>query len=170
MGFFSWLFNSKPEPELRRWPSKTVTYCFRTKPNLYRGVMPPVYRTIAIEAAAEWTEATGIELVLQGFNADPQPDIVISMRDLLKKNMLGYGYFPGNTSLAGDIDIDDRDWFKKHSRARLKTILLHEFGHACGLKHNWRWQSLMYKYPKAKTLHRFDVKNMNEIYEGASDE
>jgi len=151
----------KPEP-FTRWPSRTVTYCFREDFAGDRSPFPEEYQATAIKAANEWTDKTVINLVLMDFDTVPQPQIVISMKDLSNPLWMGWAYFPGKKAICGDIDIDKRAWFDE---AQLLCVIKHEFGHACGLKHNWRWQSIMYKFPKAKEIHKFDIKNLDEGYE-----
>lgn len=152
----------KPEP-FQRWPTRTVTYCFREMVQGNRFPYPQEYRNLARECAGEWTDNTVILLVEGDFFDEPQPDIVISS-SLMQRNILGFGYFPGKNKRCGDIDISVRNWKKRHTRDFFKTIILHEFGHALGLKHNWRWQSIMFKFPKAKEIHKFDIKNLDEGY------
>jgi len=102
--------------------------------------------------------------VLKDFNTVPQPAIVISMKHL-KNNWVGFGYFPGKSALAGDIDIDPRDWFGDFTGELFNTVILHEFGHALGLEHSPWKHSTMHKNPKAKGIDGFTIDNINKRYE-----
>lgn len=164
MWLFSWLFTPKPKPAFKRWPTTTVTYGFREKREWDRFVFPEEYRELVIESAREWTGCTIINLVHQDFDTDPEPDIIFSIR-MLPKGYLGFGYFPGKTARCGDIDLDFRDWFEDHAKSYLKTIIMHEFGHALGLRHSRYTGSIMYRHPGVSRIHSFDIENLNEGYE-----
>jgi hypothetical protein len=52
-------------------------------------------------------------------------------------NTLGYGYYPGQTGLGGDIHLDEaEDWsVNPNSGLDLLEVATHEIGHALGLAH-----------------------------------
>lgn len=159
---FSLLF--KPKKPIRKWPGNVITYAFREESNGIRFTIPKHYRAVIRECAAEWSEVTNITLEHESFYSTPEPNIIISLRYFADKNWLGYAYFPGNTSLSGDIDLSSRDWFKDNGIDFFKTVILHEFGHALGLEHSPNKSSIMYKHATAKKIHAFDIENINEAY------
>lgn len=159
-----WPFSLWFEPEpFNHWPSRNVTFCFREMVKGNRFPFPEEYRELVRECAAEWTENTVINLFEGDFFDDPQPQIVISFKPM-RKFRLGFGYFPGKSPLCGDIDIAVKDWRAEETRAYFKAVILHEFGHALGLKHSSSIHSLMYRIISEKEIHRFDRKNLNQGY------
>ena len=62
-------------------------------------------------------------------------------------------------------------WVRKRSRKELvnfESILLHEIGHALGLKHSRNSRSVMYARPHPryarKTLHKEDIRKIKKLY------
>ena len=82
-------------------------------------------------------------------------DFDVSFEDLAhfdgKKGVLAHAYFPGQGKVSGDCHIND-DWnwtthsaLQKLSTPPLVPILIHEFGHSLGLKHDtFTTDSIMY--------------------------
>ncbi len=57
--------------------------------------------------------------------------------------VLGHAYFPGQGPASGDVEINDEDWKwatnvheSSLSRPPLTAVLIHEFGHSLGLRHD----------------------------------
>lgn len=153
----------KSETAVKPWPNRVITYGFLELKEGSRAPMPQEYRAYAEECATEWAKSTSLTLVLIESAGWLRPDIVIAVRSL-PKGHVGWAYDPSESPLGGDIDLDDCDWWKDHSREYFKTIMLHEFGHALGLRHSVCKRSIMYKYPRAKSIHSFDVDNLNKGY------
>jgi len=68
-----------------------------------------------------------------------------------KKGVLAHAYFPGQGKISGDVEINDEwNWTTHSALQRLSTpplipILIHEFGHSLGLRHDTTTtQSIMY--------------------------
>ena len=62
-------------------------------------------------------------------------------------------------------------WTRSRSKKRFvnfESILMHEIGHAIGLRHSENKKSIMYARPHAtkarKTLHREDIKKIKQLY------
>ena len=88
-------------------------------------------------------------------NPDISVDFDISFEDLLhfknKISVLAHAYFPGQGKVSGDCHINDEwDWvtstkYATHSKPPLVPILIHEFGHSLGLRHDPNYpESIMY--------------------------
>ena len=68
------------------------------------------------------------------------------------KNVLAHAWFPGQGDISGDCEINDEDWEWVASvngsslrRPPLTSVLIHEFGHSLGLRHDTsRADSIMY--------------------------
>lgn len=148
---WSWLYFWRKKLPVARFKKKVITYGFRENWKLDRQPMPDDYRDEVIMAAGEWSYETIINFVHVSIN----PDIIISYRRL-------QGYKEGWTTSDGDIDIDYRTW----DNWRLNSVALHEFGHALGLKHSGRKESVMYKNAVADHLSHWDIKNINKMYGG----
>jgi len=77
---------------------------------------------------------------------DPTVDFEVSFEDLAhfdgKRGVLAHAYFPGQGEISGDCHLND-DWnwvpgthLQKLSRPPMVPILIHEFGHSLGLRHD----------------------------------
>ena len=79
-------------------------------------------------------------------NPDVTVDFDVSFEDLShfdgRKGVLAHAYYPGQGPSSGDVHINDEwDWvptmkFQQLSKPPLVPILMHEFGHSLGLKHD----------------------------------
>jgi hypothetical protein len=79
-------------------------------------------------------------------NPDTKVDFDVSFEDLAhfdgRKGVLAHAYFPGQGTVSGDCHINDEwDWvaatkFQTLSKPPLVPILIHEFGHSLGLRHD----------------------------------
>ena len=79
-------------------------------------------------------------------NPDVTVDFDVSFEDLShfdnRKGVLAHAYYPGQGPSSGDVHInDDWDWvattkFQQLSKPPLVPVLMHEFGHSLGLKHD----------------------------------
>ena len=91
-------------------------------------------------------------------------------------NVFAHAYFPGQGEVSGDVHINDESWdWVSHSQLMdlahppLVPILIHEFGHSLGLRHDTRTQeSIMYPSfnlgRKKNKLHEFDVERIQDKY------
>ncbi len=79
-------------------------------------------------------------------NPDVKVDFDVSFEDLAhfdnKKGVLAHAYFPGQGDISGDCHInDDWHWVARYQdqtmgKPPLLPILIHEFGHSLGLRHD----------------------------------
>ena len=106
-------------------------------------------------------------------------DFKIEFRELEhfdnRKGVLAHAYFPGQGEVSGDICINDNwDWvphsnWQDLARPPLVTVLMHEIGHALGLRHDNRSKDCI-MYPsmnlgKTKNiLHQYDIERIQERY------
>ena len=88
-------------------------------------------------------------------NPNSTVDFEVSFEDLEhfdnQKGVLAHAYFPGQGDISGDCHINDEwNWvtstkFQTLSRPPLIPILIHEFGHSLGLRHDTQTMaSIMY--------------------------
>lgn len=88
-------------------------------------------------------------------NPDTSVDFDVSFEDLHhfdgRKGVLAHAYFPGQGDISGDCHINDEWNWVTHSKLQtlsrppLVPILIHEFGHSLGLRHDTtNNQSIMY--------------------------
>ena len=111
------------------------------------------------------------EFPLVDFEVDFRPS-----SDFSSKNVFAHAYFPGQGFLSGDVEINDEDWeWVSHAQLMdlahppLVPVLIHEFGHSLGLRHDTRTQeSIMYPSfnlgRKKNKLHEFDVQRIQDRY------
>jgi predicted Zn-dependent protease len=105
-----------------------------------------------------------------------------------KPGTLAYAYFPNGQKIGGDITFNDSviwttngkpvnahevfpDKYPPHTKTKLRTYnmvhtLLHECGHAIGLKHCEQHKDcIMYPYYNARViLHSHDVQRIQSMY------
>ena len=88
-------------------------------------------------------------------NPNSTVDFDVSFEDLEhfdnQRGVLAHAYFPGQGDVSGDCHINDEwDWvtstkFQTLSKPPLVPILIHEFGHSLGLRHDTQTMaSIMY--------------------------
>ena len=96
-------------------------------------------------------------------NPDTHVDFNVEFEDLAhfdgKKGVLAHAYFPGQGNISGDCHIND-DWnwvagvhLATLSKPPLVPILMHEFGHSLGLRHD-TFDDTDIMYPSFNLGHR----------------
>jgi len=112
-------------------------------------------------------------------NPNVSVDFDVSFEDLAHfdnvKGVLAHAYFPGQGEISGDCHINDEwEWvtstqFATLAKPPLVPILIHEFGHSLGLRHDTRErESIMYPSydfgKKKNSLHSRDIQRIQERY------
>lgn len=112
-------------------------------------------------------------------NPDTSVDFDVSFEDLAhfdgRRGVFAHAYFPGQGKVSGDVHIND-DWnwvpttkYQSLSKPPLVSVLIHEFGHSLGLRHDTRtMDSIMYPSfdlgkPKDH-LHQNDIDRIQSRY------
>jgi hypothetical protein len=112
-------------------------------------------------------------------NRDAYVDFNVSFEDLAhfdnRRGVMAHAYFPGQGDISGDVHIND-DWnwvattkFQELSKPPLVSVLIHEFGHSLGLRHDTRdTESIMYPSfdlgKKKDSLGPRDIQRIQERY------
>ncbi len=161
-----------------KWSSNVVTYSMNDCPA--RLDCAGAHQA-AREAVEAWDAVSGIDLI----EVDPgQGEIGISWSDGFANpgrggsrldgpgGLLGYTYYPlpflGER--AGNVYLDpDEDWTLNDSpsglQVHLKTVVMHEVGHALGMDHSYVREALMWaNYAGVRGLHPDDVAGVQELY------
>ena len=159
------------------WPKGEITYRLNTitqditrEQHQHRAV------TVALRA---WQLRISDLKFRRKRNPDVSVDFEVSFEDLAhfdnKKGVLAHAYFPGQGDVSGDCHIND-DWnwvtsskYQTLSKPPLIPILIHEFGHSLGLRHDTtETQSIMYPSfdlgQKKNKLHQNDIDRIQERY------
>jgi hypothetical protein len=139
-----------------------------------------------LQAANEWAQQTNINFAVvsdngatAGTGSSQQGDP--NMGDI---RIGGYNFGSGNNniatanmppsannySIAGDIDFNTGKTFNIGSAYDLRTVALHEFGHALGLNHSTTYSAVMYSvYTTTKqALTRDDINGIQKIYSNSA--
>ena len=112
-------------------------------------------------------------------NSDVSVDVDVSFEPLSHfdnmKGVFAHAYFPGQGEISGDCHINDEWNWTTHSELQtlakppLVPILIHEFGHSLGLRHDTTTiDSIMYPSfdlgKKKNRLHQRDIERIQERY------
>lgn len=112
-------------------------------------------------------------------NPDVSVDFEVSFEDLAhfdnNRSVFAHAYFPGQGKISGDCHINDHwNWvtssrYQTLSKPPLVPILIHEFGHSLGLRHDpGEQESIMYPSfnlgEKKNRLHSRDIQRIQKRY------
>ncbi|NQZ59157.1 MAG: matrixin family metalloprotease [Lentisphaeraceae bacterium] len=130
---FSFVSNSYVENDIAK---RATVYPFGTK---LEGISAGEAKQLVRKAASVWSQLSNLKLVEVADCEDVQIRIGDSS---LSGQRAGFGYFPGNKAVNGDIhvDISDRQW----NISLFYKVILHEMGHSLGMVHNKAARSIMY--------------------------
>lgn len=110
---------------------------------------------------------------------DPSVDFEVAFQPQSKfntPNVLAHAWFPGQGNISGDVEINDEAWdwvpsvhLQTLANPPLTSILIHEFGHSLGLRHDTTTQeSIMYPSfnlgRRKIVLHARDITRIQERY------
>ena len=98
-----------------------------------------------------------------------------------KSGTLAHGFYPGNSTLSGDLHFDNERWpdqktISGHGKYNLFSVAVHEIGHCIGLFHNTEdkdsimqpiYKSGFSVENKNKILSASDIKTVQEMYGAA---
>lgn len=170
-----------------RWEKDTITYSVIRGTADLLGDSPE--RLALNLAMTTWDVEIKPHLKYVPITTEPNPDITVEFRnakddDLFSKRpgVLAYAYFPGQGSISGVIVFnDDYLWGLKQSSKKVTNpdgsisdvrvynlvhTLIHEIGHALGLKHSWECDNcVMYPmYNNTIELHELDTMRIRMKY------
>ena len=126
------------------WPHGDITYRLN---NFTTDISRHDWQTRAVTVSLR---AWQLKVSKLKFRRERNPDVTVdfdvSFENLAhfdnRKGVFAHAYFPGQGVLSGDVHInDDWDWvpatkFQMLSKPPLVPILMHEFGHSLGLRHD----------------------------------
>ncbi|MCM8536576.1 MAG: matrixin family metalloprotease [Lentisphaeraceae bacterium] len=160
----------------KTWATNYVTYSFVSSSYLETNLKSPTkingLRTaikgisflqaekLTRKAAQHWSRFSNVKLVEV---SDCHESMIRIGARGLSGSTAGMGYFPGNTSLSGDIHMDNskRTW----TASLFYKVILHEMGHTLGLVHNKDIDSVMYyKIQDYRELQDLDIAHLQSLY------
>jgi len=134
------------------WPAGEISYRLN---NFTDDITKDYHQTRAVTAALPtWQQEIKDLKFRREYNKNTSVDFEVSFKPL--ENFTGPGvlaqaWFPGQGPISGDVEINDNwDWVTHALKGDighppLVPILIHEFGHSLGLRHNvTQMDSIMY--------------------------
>jgi len=167
----------------RAWSKTNLTYAFK---NYTPDISQQAQRAAIREAFDAWMAVT--PLVITEISSTTQADIVVSFESGAhgdpcgppsacefdgRGGTLAHAFFPppNGGSIAGDTHFDeDEIWTvaipAPQGYIDLKTVAIHEFGHALGLGHSSVSGAIMYPYYRGADhdLHSDDIAGIQKLY------
>ena len=139
-------YTEQPAPLIEEWPHSwdkgEITYRINTHTDdtTQRGQERAV--TVALRV---WQLRIKDLRFKREYNTDTNVDFNVSFRPLehfSSAGVLAHAWFPGQGEISGDVEINDEWNWVTHSaigdmgRPPLVPIMMHEFGHSLGLRHD----------------------------------
>ena len=158
------------------WPDGEISY----RLNNFSSDLKEKWQTRAVTVALRvWQLRLSKLKFRRERNPDVSVDFNVSFENLAhfdgKKGVLAHAYFPGQGAISGDCHINDEwNWvpgvkFASLSKPPMIPVLIHEFGHGLGLRHDTTTMDCI-MYPsfdlgKSKNdLHSRDVQRIQSRY------
>jgi len=126
-----------------RWPDGEITYRLN---NLTPDIISSRHQERAITVALRvWQLRIKDIKFKREYNKDTSVDFDVSFRDqsvFSSPNVLAHAWFPGQGAISGDVEINDKWNWVTHTKISgignppLVPIMIHEFGHSLGLRHD----------------------------------
>ena len=174
-------FEENIDPRIDEWPhswdeNKEITY----RLNNFSEDLSKRWQIRAVTVALRvWQMRLSKLKFRRERNVDVNVDFQVSFENLEhfdnKKGVFAHAYYPGQGEISGDVHINDHwEWraatkWQTLAKPPLVPVLIHEFGHSLGLKHDPTTQeSIMYpsfdlgkqKYKLGKN----DIKRIQDRY------
>jgi len=159
------------------WPKGEITWRLN---NYTHDITREYHQRRAVSASLRaWQIRINHLKFRQERNPDVSVDFDVSFRPLSyfdgRKGVLAHAWYPGQGKISGDVEINDEWNWVTHSKLQtlakppLVPILIHEFGHSLGLRHDPREKdSIMYPSfdlgQKKNRLHSRDVTRIQDRY------
>lgn len=158
------------------WPLGEISYRLNSHSDDFKKSWQDRAVTVALRA---WQlQISGLKFRRER-NPDVSVDFNVEFEDLAhfdgKKGVLAHAYFPGQGEISGDCHINDEwNWCPGVHLSELSTpplvpILIHEFGHSLGLRHD-SFDDTDIMYPsfnlglKKNTIGKRSIARMQERY------
>lgn len=159
------------------WPDGEVTYRLN---NLTGDISKEDHQHRAVTVALRaWQLRIDRLKFRRERNTDTAVDFDVSFAPLShfdnNKGVLAHAWFPGQGKISGDCEINDEwNWvtsssFQTLSRPPLVPVLIHEFGHSLGLRHDTTdRRSIMYPSfslgQRKNQLYKNDIERIQQRY------
>lgn len=142
--FFSEVIDKTIQEWPHSWPHGEISYRLN---NYTKDISKESWQTKSVVVALRCWQ---LRLSKLKFRRERNPDVTVdfdvSFEKLEhfdnKKGVLAHAYFPGQGALSGDCHINDEwNWVARYKdqtmgKPPLLPILIHEFGHSLGLRHD----------------------------------
>ena len=167
-------------PNIDEWPHKWEEREISYRLNNFSEDLREKWQTRAVTVALRvWQLRLSKLKFRRERNPDAHVDINVSFENLAhfdgRRGVLAHAFFPGQGEASGDCHIND-DWnwsaatkYQSLSRPPMVPILIHEFGHSLGLRHDTTsTESIMYpSFDLGKQKYKLgpnDIARIQNIY------
>ena len=160
----------------KKWPDGEISYRLN---NYTKDIKKQALQDRAVTVALRaWQLRVGDLKFRRERNKDTSVDFDVAFQPLEKfrsAGVLAHAWYPGQGKISGDCEINDEwNWvtsskFEGMNKPPLVPVLIHEFGHSLGLKHD-TISKLSIMYPsfslgsKKNKLHQRDIDRIQAKY------